>query len=370
MAQDLATEFVADLYRRERSGIARSVARIAGESHAEDLVHDAFVAYLTKAPWAEKPGAWVSTVARNRALNTLRRPKLVPLSGEEPAADLEPIDSEREAVRHVIATALSAIHPRSLTAIRMKFFEGAGYAEIAEALGVRVSQAHVIVHRSLRRLGRELIRQMADAHGAGQCAVALTRLAGLATAAEDRHASGHDEGPCVLCAPAWDEIQALRIGGLIAPLIAFKDQIRSLTEKLAGRITVRGSLASDAVSRATTAFVAMGVAAASMTPVAATLPSESQRPASRIEAPSAGTNLTAEAPAAPAADRAPAAPPGAPPQRAADRSAPTTTVGEAGRVTPPTDREPGHVGNDDAGVLVCLDPTKPCEPPPPGGREG
>lgn len=369
MAQDLATEFVADLYRRERSGIARSVARIAGDSHAEDLVHDAFVAYLTKAPWAEKPGAWVSTVARNRALNTLRRPKLVPLSGEEPTADDEPFDSEREAVRRVIEAALSAIHPRSLTALRMKFFEGADYPQIADALGVRVSQAHVIVHRSLRRLGRELIRQMADAHGAGDCAPALTKLAGLATTSESRHASGHDEGPCVLCAPAWDEIQALRIGGWLVPLIAFKDQIKAVAGKLAGRLTLRGSLASDSVSRASTAIAAMGVAAASMTPVAATIPSESQRPTPRIEAPSAGTNFDAGAPASGTAD-APSAPVRSAPKRAADSSAETTSVGSAGRVTPPQNDEPGHVGNDDAGLLVCLDPTQPCTPPPPGMREG
>lgn len=367
MAQDLATEFVADLYRRERSGIARSVARIAGDSHAEDLVHDAFVAYLTKAPWAEKPGAWVSTVARNRALNTLRRPKLVPLSGEEPTADHETPDSEREAVRRVIEAALSAIHPRSLTALRMKFFEGADYQQIADALGVRVSQAHVVVHRSLRRLGRELIRQMADAHGAGACAPALTKLAGLATAAEERHASAHDAEPCPLCAPAWDEIQALRIGGMVAPLIAFKDQIRSIAGKLAGRITVRGSLASDAVSRATTAFVAMGVAAATLSPVAATIPSESHRPTTRSEAPVAGTNVSTQAP--PAAEAPPAAP-AARPKRAADGAAKTVTVGPAGRVTPPQKEEPGHVGNDDAGLLVCLDPTRPCTPPPPGSKDG
>ncbi|HEX9697448.1 MAG TPA: sigma-70 family RNA polymerase sigma factor [Actinomycetota bacterium] len=372
MAQDLATEFVADLYRRERSGIARSVARIAGESHAEDLVHDAFVAYLTKAPWADKPGAWVSTVARNRALNTLRRPKLVPLSGEEPTADHETPDSEREAVRRVIETALSAIHPRSLTALRMKFFEGADYPAIADALGVRVSQAHVIVHRSLRRLGRELIRQMADAHGARECAPALTKLAGLTTDAESRHAvgadDGHDEGPCPLCAPAWDEIQALRIGGWIAPLIVFKDQLKSIAGKIAGRITVQGSLASESVSRATTAFVAMGVAAASLAPAAATIPSESQRPSARIEAPSAGTIVTDAPPGSSTASES-ASGPAAKPRRATESSAETTSVGSAGRVTPPKDDEPGHVGNDDAGMLVCLDVTQPCTPPPPGRRD-
>lgn len=369
MAQDLATEFVADLYRRERTGIARSVARIAGESHAEDLVHDAFVAYLTKAPWADRPGAWVSTVARNRALNTLRRPKLVPLSGDEPTpAEIETPDAEREAVRTVVAEALSSINERSLVALRMKFFEGADYPAIAEALGVRVPQAHVIIHRSLRRLGRELIRRMADAHGAGDCAQALVRLAGLSTGEayhDNGHDSAHDSGPCALCAPAWDEIQALRIGAWLAPLVAFKNQIKSFANNLAGRMTPRGSLASDAVSRTATAFVALGVAASSMAPAVASGPSVAQRPAAQVEAPAAGTSVqqaeagTATAPGAKPVARAPMRP-----ATASDR---TTTAGTAGRVTPPSNEEPGHVSNDGVGgVLICTDVSKPCAPPPPG----
>ncbi|MGH2830803.1 MAG: RNA polymerase sigma factor, partial [Actinomycetota bacterium] len=216
MAQDLAREFVADLYRRERSGMTRSVARIAGESHAEDLVHDAFVAYLTKSPWATRPGAWVATVARNRALNELRRPRLVPLTGVEPDDDQPSPDAEREAIRTTVASALAAIPARSITALRMKFFEGCDYPEIASALGVRIAQAHVIVHRALRRLGRELVNRMAAVHGASDCAPALLRMAGL-SAVED----AHDADPCPACRPAWDEIVALRIGGWIPlPLLA------------------------------------------------------------------------------------------------------------------------------------------------------
>lgn len=370
MAQDLATEFVADLYRRERTGIARSVARIAGESHAEDLVHDAFVAYLVKAPWADKPGAWVSTVARNRALNTLRRPKLVPLNGDEPTpAEIETPDAEREAVRQVVADALSSINERSLIALRMKFFEGADYPAIADALGVRVPQAHVIIHRSLRRLGRELIRRMADAHGAGDCAQALVRLAGLSTGEAYHEADGtHDTGPCALCAPAWDEIQALRIGGWLAPLVAFKNQIKSLANNLAGRTTPRGSLASDAVSRTATAFVALGVAASSLAPAAASGPSVTQRPAAQIAVPAAGTNVTQPALDAGATQSKPAV---TTTRRKATSSSDTTSVGTTGRVTPPKKDEPGHASNDQiGGVLVCTDISKPCSPPPPGGVAG
>lgn len=358
MAQDLANELVADLYRRERTGLARSVARITGESHAEDLVHDAFVAYLTKSPWAARPGAWVATVARNRALNTLRRPRMVPLAGIEPAGDTETPDSEREAVRRAVASALEALPERSLRALKMKFFDGADYPHIAAALGTSVPQAHVVVHRALRRLGRELVRQMAEAHGASECAPALARMAGLG--GEDE---SHEHGPCPLCRPAWDEIAALRIGSWIpAPLLAFRARVRDAFDWLAGRIAVRGPLAADGASRAATALVAMGVAATTLAPPAVAFPSAPRRTTVTVADPAAG----AAAEAAPVV----AAPASSDSKRsgrigASDR--PDTVNAGPVRVAPPQDEEPGQVSQDGVGgTLVCTDINNPCGPPPPG----
>ncbi|MHB8511127.1 MAG: RNA polymerase sigma factor [Actinomycetota bacterium] len=265
MAQDLATEFVADLYRRERAGITRSIARIAGESHAEDLVHDAFVAYLTKSPWATKPGAWVATVAKNRALNELRRPKLVPLEDDDSPTTIEDADVEREALRSVVASALSGLQERSLVALRMKFFEGADYPQIAKELGVRVAQAHVIVHRALRRLGRELVHRMADAHGASSCTPALLRMAGLGSGDDE-----HDDAPCPTCAPAWDEISSLRIGAwipgpLIAAFLSTRHRLHKIYASIASRMSAQSTLAADALSKAAACF-AVGVAATSIAP--------------------------------------------------------------------------------------------------------
>lgn len=374
MAQDLAREFVADLYRRERSGIARSVSRISGESHAEDLVHDAFVAYLVKSPWATKPGAWIATVARNRALNELRRPKLVPLSGgldgesegyerTIPAENAEPSeDSEREAVRSVVAGALSALNERSLTAIRMKFFEGADYDVIADHLGVRVAQAHVIVHRALRRLGRELIHRMAAAHGVSSCAPALARLAGLGGGDDS-----HEGAPCPACRPAWDEICALRIGAWVPlPLVAFKFKVRGLLDRVAGRVTVREPMIAEPASRAATAFVAMGVAASSLTPALAATPSAVQRPAP-VVAPAVAEGVPGANEAATvatgtnAANTKKAAPKNAPAPRSVP-VAPGTRINQ-----PEQDHQPTQVGDDRVGgVVVCPNVTTGCDDDPEG----
>lgn len=386
MAQDLATEFVADLYRRERSGITRSVARIAGESHAEDLVHDAFVAYLTKSPWATKPGAWVATVARNRALNELRRPKLVPLTGgeadasgslrdhgsREPAAADIVLDVEQDAIRSVVANALGVLHERSLTALRMKFFEGADYQQIADALGVRVPQAHVIVHRALRRLGRALVNQMADAHGASECAPALMQMAGLSGGDDLTVDLHHDEGPCQTCRPAWDEIVALRIGAWVpAPLVgltlALRKAARHAAAQIGGRLSPRGGLAADAAVRAATALVAVGVAI-TLSPSAA--PAHTVlSPRGVAVAPAAVSRPgvgTAGIPATTSGAKSASAPK-ATTTRTAPRSTDAVSAGGTHVSPPKADGQPGGVRNDQVGgTIVCTDISKPCDPPPPG----
>ncbi len=66
---------------REESGRAlATVARMVGDlSLAEDAVQEAFAEAIRSWPEAglpKNPGAWITTVARNRALDRLRRESL------------------------------------------------------------------------------------------------------------------------------------------------------------------------------------------------------------------------------------------------------------------------------------------------------
>jgi RNA polymerase sigma factor (sigma-70 family) len=266
-----ADDRIIEVYRHERGQIARSVARIAGDS-AEDIVHDAFETYLSHAPWALRPGAWISRAARNRALNTRRGIRLVPLDGhdETPAEDIDEL--EREVVGSVVAEALTALPERPRRALRMRFFEGASYEDVAEALGVRVPQAHVVVHRALRMLGRTMVRRMADAHGAAACAPALARMAGIG--GDEEH--GHGLEPCRACRPAWDEIAALRaVNGFVPWFLGlgggFRRALRRMLEGTAKRPEVV-----EPAGRFATTMMAVGVAAASALTVPAAVASSVQ----------------------------------------------------------------------------------------------
>jgi RNA polymerase sigma-70 factor (ECF subfamily) len=67
------------VFRRRHGELVAALTRIFGLAHldlAEDVVHDAFVTALKRWPYTgvpDDPGAWILAVARNRALDVLRR---------------------------------------------------------------------------------------------------------------------------------------------------------------------------------------------------------------------------------------------------------------------------------------------------------
>jgi RNA polymerase sigma factor (sigma-70 family) len=350
----MADDRIIEVYQRERGQIARSVARIAGDS-AEDIVHDAFEAYLSHAPWALRPGAWISRVARNRALNTHRGIRLVPLEGHEQTTtgDIEAL--EREVVGSVVAEALKALPDRPRRALRMRFFESASYEDVAEALGVRVPQAHVVVHRALRMLGREMVRRLADAHGAAACAPALARMAGIGGGEEH----GHGIEPCRLCRPAWDEIVALRaVNGFVPWFLGVGDGLRRGLRRLLEGTAKRLELVEPAGRFATT-MMAVGVAAASAfaAPAAVASSVQARQDGSRIAAVTtpAVRNATSVTSGAQAADASSARPP------VSRRPVVKSPVGglsenpDGGKQVEPQGPVPARVG-----VIVCPPGTEDC----------
>jgi RNA polymerase sigma-70 factor (ECF subfamily) len=70
-------EVVADVFRAEAGAAVATVARLTGDiGRAEDAVQEAFAAALRHWPTQgvpDRPGAWITTTARNRALDLLRR---------------------------------------------------------------------------------------------------------------------------------------------------------------------------------------------------------------------------------------------------------------------------------------------------------
>ncbi len=72
-----AARLVADTFRHEAGAAVATVARLTGDvGRAEDAVQEAFAIALQQWPSQgipARPGAWITTTARNRALDTIRR---------------------------------------------------------------------------------------------------------------------------------------------------------------------------------------------------------------------------------------------------------------------------------------------------------
>lgn len=90
---------VETIWSIESAKIIATVVRIVGDiALAEDMAHDALVVALERWPQSgipAKPGAWLTTVARRRALDFIRRSKLKQRKIEELSRE-NPMQHEME----------------------------------------------------------------------------------------------------------------------------------------------------------------------------------------------------------------------------------------------------------------------------------
>jgi RNA polymerase sigma factor (sigma-70 family) len=154
----VALDFEA-LYRAARDDVFAYVATLLRDrSAAEDVTALAFErAFRKRKSYDSRRGserAWLFGIARNAALDELRRQKRsAPLISEPPAPDEE---LERTLRRAAVRTALAAMPARDRELIALKFHAGLDNAELAEVLGVTVSNAGTRLHRALTKL-REIL---------------------------------------------------------------------------------------------------------------------------------------------------------------------------------------------------------------------
>jgi RNA polymerase sigma-70 factor, ECF subfamily len=169
------------LYVRFAGGVHVCVARIVPQRDAEDVTQQVFAKLLTEldryrpgeAPFA----AWVLRVARNLAIDHVRRSRLVPCAEVRGADDVadeaarECADSLREALAGLTAD------QRNVLILRHRV--GLSPTEIAEQLGRTVRAVHCLHHR-----GRSAARTALHDLGAGPATVRP-----LAAARSERHAT-------------------------------------------------------------------------------------------------------------------------------------------------------------------------------------
>jgi RNA polymerase sigma-70 factor (ECF subfamily) len=155
------------LYRSSRDDVYAYVMSLLRDSNAaEDVTAQAFErAYRRRRSFDRRRGeerAWLFGIARNAALDELRRRRRLTALVVEPessgdddvaaAVDDDDIVLRRTAIRAALAT-LSA---RDREVIALKFHGGLSNSELAKVLGVSESNAGTILHRSVQKLRRAI----------------------------------------------------------------------------------------------------------------------------------------------------------------------------------------------------------------------
>jgi RNA polymerase sigma-70 factor (ECF subfamily) len=165
-------EVVDRLFRHESGRAVASLIRVLRDfDAAEDAVQEAFVVALERWPrdgTPDNPGAWITRVARNKAIDKLRRERtlqvkkeilagleaLEPDSGEIEAADEPRLPDDR--LRLIFTCCHPAIAPEARVALTLRTLGGLTTAEIASAfLATEAAMAQRLVRakRKIRDAG-------------------------------------------------------------------------------------------------------------------------------------------------------------------------------------------------------------------------
>jgi RNA polymerase sigma-70 factor (ECF subfamily) len=153
-----------DLYRSSRDDVYVYVATLLGDrSAAEDVTALAFErAYRKRGSFRRdrgSPRAWLFGIARNAALDELRRRRrLAPLTGDPvDAAPGHELDGVEQALRRVaVRGALAKLGGRERELIALRFHAGLSNAEIGKVLATSETNAGTMLHRAIGALRREL----------------------------------------------------------------------------------------------------------------------------------------------------------------------------------------------------------------------
>jgi RNA polymerase sigma-70 factor, ECF subfamily len=138
-------------FRVESGAVLASLIRVLGDfDRAEDAMQEAFASALERWPLdgiPEKPGAWITTAARNRALDRLRRERtasqkrdavttLARLLAEQAADHPEPVEIEDDRLRLIFTCCHPALGREAQVALTLRTLGGLSTPAIAAAFFV------------------------------------------------------------------------------------------------------------------------------------------------------------------------------------------------------------------------------------------
>jgi RNA polymerase sigma-70 factor (ECF subfamily) len=159
---------VADAHRREWAFVLAATVRVTGDIDlAEECVQEAYARALTAWPdqgVPTRPGAWLTTVARRRAVDLLRRnathdrvlSRLVGTGVDDDgapadgAADVGPIDDDR--LRLIFTCCHPALAPESQVALTLRLVCGLTTAEVARMFLVQEATMAARITRAKKKI--------------------------------------------------------------------------------------------------------------------------------------------------------------------------------------------------------------------------
>ena len=233
---------VADAHRREWAFVLAATARVAGDIDlAEECVQDAYVAALDA--WSRQgvprnPGAWLTTTARRRAIDALRReatlrgklPLLVepelPVAGSAPPPAAEPgedgmIPDDR--LRLVFTCCHPALGREAQVALTLRLVCGLTTTEIAHAFLVPEPTMAARVSRAKKKISAARI-----AYRVPEAAELPDRLDAVLTVVHLLYTTGH-------LAPAGENVvrddlveRALDLARMLHSLMPDEREVRGL----------------------------------------------------------------------------------------------------------------------------------------------
>lgn len=138
------------LVEAHATDVARFLRGMVGAAAAEDALQETFLAALRAYPRFDgrNPRAWLLTIARNKAIDEVRRKR------PEPLADIDriPAGGSVEPDGEALWAAVGSLAPKQRAAVVLRFALDLRYREVGEAMGTSEEAARRSVHEGLKSL--------------------------------------------------------------------------------------------------------------------------------------------------------------------------------------------------------------------------